>query len=98
MRREWVEENPGLVNSGDSFNTTALSWAVQNDYPMLATWLLEEKGADVSLMDMHFHMPLYDARSAEMITVLVSHGADVAKSSIVMTVARLSCGRYGKKG
>ena len=79
--RQWVEENPGETSSGNASPIhKALIWAVENDYPMLVTYLLEEKGADVNLTDSNCHTPLHAATSAEMITVLLNHGADVAVS------------------
>lgn len=42
--RQWVEENPGSVNSKDWFGKSPLIYAVDRKYPALATWLVEEKG------------------------------------------------------
>ena len=80
---EWVEEN--TLWSRDEYPINkALFWAVQHDYPMLVTWLLEENGADVNLKGLCAHTPLYIARSAEMITVLLIHGADVGVSGLAV--------------
>jgi ankyrin repeat protein len=51
----------------------ALFWGVEHNYPMLVTWLLEEKGADVNVRDIRGYTALHTATSAEMITVLLIH-------------------------
>lgn len=56
--RQWVEENPGLVNSRSGVEEAPLYKVVQRDFLMLVTWLLEEKGADVNLRGLCAHTPL----------------------------------------
>ncbi len=80
--RQWVEENPGLVNSRSGVEEAPLYKVIQCDFLMLVTWLLEEKGADVNLRGLCAHTPLCVATSPEMVTVLLTHGASVTKPSV----------------
>jgi ankyrin repeat protein len=78
--RRWVEENPGSVNSADPFGKIPLFYAVEREYPALATWLVDEKGAKVNVQGYWGQTPLHHATSAAVIAMLLTRGADVTVS------------------
>lgn len=76
--RQWVLDNPSLVDDPDVNGDTPLCVAVELDLVDLVEWLIDEKGASVNRVGRDGSTPLHGATSHEMITILLKRGAEPA--------------------
>ncbi len=68
------------INAQDDFKNSLLDNAVLHDNPALVAWLLE-KGARMN--NGYGLPPLHDARSEEMMMLLLDHGADLSDKDMI---------------
>jgi hypothetical protein len=82
--REWVEENPELVNLRDFYGEIPLSAAVRSIKSLpLVVWLLDEKGADLNIPSIDYggYTTLHRASSPAILSALMDRGADPTRPS-----------------
>jgi hypothetical protein len=88
-----LKDNPGMVNSRDTNNDTALHWAAFNGHKDVAEWLLATQ-ADLNARDNDGETPLHRAASgghADVVELLLARGTEVnARMNLGRTPMRLA--------